>query len=276
MGKRGSNGSTTASSKKAKGKSSDELSDMVEKEKEVIETLPWWGEVISDVEKTLADFGGVSDFLNKTYPDSTARKEFAEKLAEAFPIPAGQKLSNDFTRGVKNFSLWQVCTHVQAGNKGMVISEYMKNLVSLVLIQGCKTDASTTPGVEYPVLQPLCLEYFDQKWDMEELQPGVFACQSLGFTKGWTRGCAFVFAASMILKHNLVDFYKDKLPRQYESFCMLKGLVPEEYKSEMDRIQANRGFLVIQRNYGRIGGLLLDKLRNFEGVLFPNSNPENI
>ena len=247
MGKRPSNGSTTASTKKSKGKSPDELNDMVEKEKEVIETLPWWGQVISDIDNTLTDFGGVSDFLQKTYPDSTARKEFSAKLAEAFPIPAGEKISKDFSSGVKNFTLWQVCTHVQAGNKGMVISEYMKNLVSLVLLQGCKTDASTTPGVEYPVLQPLCLEYFEEKWEMETLQPGVFACQSVGFTKGWTRGCAFVFAASLILKHNLVDFYKEKLPRQYASFCMLKGLVPEEYKSEMDRIQANRGFLVIQR-----------------------------
>lgn len=200
MGKRPSNGSTTASSKKSKGKSSDELNDMVEKEKEVIETLPWWGQVISDIDNTLTDFGGVSDFLQKTYPDSTARKEFSAKLAEAFPIPAGEKISKDFSSGVKNFTLWQVCTHVQAGNKGMVISEYMKNLVSLVLLQGCKTDASTTPGVEYPVLQPLCLEYFEEKWEMETLQPGVFACQSVGFTKGWTRGCAFVFFCQLDLE----------------------------------------------------------------------------
>lgn len=250
MGKRGAPSTTTASSKRtkgAKGKSSDELNEMVEKEREAIESLPWWGSVMDDVDKIMADFGSVSEFLMKTYPDVGARKDFSEKLAMAFPTPTGQKLSKDFDGGIKNFSLWQVCYHVQAGNKGLVISEYMKNLVSLVLLQGCKTDASTMPGVEYPVTQELCLEYFEEKWELEQLQPAgadSYPCQSIAFTKGWTRGCAFVFAGFLIMKHNLVDFYKDKLPRQYASFCMLKGLAPETYKSEGDRIQANRGYLV--------------------------------
>ena len=251
MGKRASNGSstTTASSKKAKvkgGKSSEELSDLVEKEKEVIESLPWWSDVMDDVDQTLTEYGGVTEFLLHTYPDEDSRKEFSTKLINMFPVPEGEQLSNDFGPGIKNFSLFQVCYHSQAGNKGLVIRDYMKNLVSLVLLQGAKTDASTCAGVEFPVLQPLCHEFFETKWQTEQLQPqGVdtFESQSIAFTKGWTRGCAFVFVGYLLMKHNLVDFYKEKLPKQFRSLCLLKGLVSTEYHNEADRIQANRGFL---------------------------------
>lgn len=246
MSPKRNSGASNGSCKKAKtgGKAGDELADMVEKEREMIAALPWWGDVMDDMDKIFTEHGGVSEFLSKRFPTSGDRKDFSEELIRNFPVPDEGMLSNDFGVGIKSFHLFQICWHVQAGNKGLVISDFMKNLVSLVLLQGAKTDATMMAGTEFPVLQPLCLEFFDTKWDTEPLQPQGVACyesQSLAFTKGWTRGCAFVFAAFMIMKHGLVDFYRDKLPKQYITFCLLKGMVSGDFATESDRIQGNRG-----------------------------------
>lgn len=243
--KRVSNGANQASKRAKTGpKAGDELADMVEKEREVIASLPWWGDVMEDMDSIFAEYGGVSEFLCKRYPTADDRKEFSEQLIQNFYPPDETPLDKDFGVGIKNFHLFQICWHVQAGNKGLVIAEFMKNLVSLVLLQGCKTDATLVAGAEFPVLQPLCLEFFEAKWETSKLQPQLLECfesQSIGFTKGWTRGCAFVFAAFLLIKHDLVEFYRSKLPKQYFNFCLLKGMVSGDFTTEADRIQANRG-----------------------------------
>ena len=72
--------------------------------------------------------------------------------------------------------------------------------------------------------------------------PGTYQCQSLGFTKGWSKAICFLTAAYLLQKHGLVEEYRDKMPSQFQSFCLLKGMVVETAGSEIDRTRANRGY----------------------------------
>ena len=83
-------------------------------------------------------------------------------------------------------------------------------------------------GTEYPVLQPLVREYFSREWTTDYLsveQAASYACQSIAFTKGWTRGVAFVLAAYFLVEHDLVGTYREH--------CT----VTQEFGSELDRIK---------------------------------------
>ena len=263
MGKRPSNGSANASKGKvAKTKGGDELNDQMEKERETIASIPWWGSVMDEVDRIFLQYSSVSEYLHAIYPDLDGRKKFTDLLLAAFPC--GEALSGDFEPGIKTFALWQICWHVQAGNKGLVVRESMKNLVALVLSQGCKTDASTSPGVEFPVLQPLVTNYFEKPWETAVIQDKTFECQSIGFIKGWTRATAFLFAAHLIMKNELIDFYKTKLPKQYSSFCALKGMVSADFTSELQRIQANRGGLDVLRLFSLLASLVCWKFKCVE------------
>ena len=249
MGKRASNGNASArASKKAKG-GDDGLAELVDQQQDAIASLPWWEVVMTDLETMLAKYRNMSAYFMETFPTKSDRVDFAAELAEAFPLPDGETLSSDYTPGVKQIAIWQTCFHVQGGNRGLVIAEYFKNLVQLVFLRGCRTDASKMPGVEYPVIQPLIEGYFDVAWESEKVMDDTFEAQTVGFVKGWTRCLAFLTCAHLIIKHDLVDFYRDKMPSEYASFCIIKALVPEGMQNEVDRIAANRGYLVEPRHY---------------------------
>ena len=239
--KRPSNGSSSGRAPK-KGKTGEELADQVEKEKETIAGLPFWNLLMDDVDNMLQDFGSVTEFFMTTYPTFDERKKLTEMLMTHFG--AGENvLSSDFTPGIKSFALWQLCYHIEAGNKGLVINEYMKNLIKLVIIHGPKTDASSQAGVEYPVIQALVPSYFDSPWETECVDASTYHSQSVGFTKGWTRGLAFLYVTHMIIKHDLVKHYQKEMPKAFANFCLLKGMVTGDFASELDRINANRGTL---------------------------------
>ena len=241
--KRPSNGSTSSGRPAKRGKAEDGVAELLDAERDQISHLSWWPTVMLDLDNIISTHSSLATFFVKEFPDLDSRKKLAEDLMGAFPLPEGSNLSGpDFTPGLKNWALWQACFHVQAGNKGLLIAEYTKNLIQLVLIQGCKTDATKCAGVEFPVLQQLVPAYFDQEWKCEEIIPGTFQCQSLGFTKGWTRALCFLTAGYLLHKHGLVQEYKDKMPSQFASFCLLKGLVVENSGTEIDRIKANRGY----------------------------------
>lgn len=246
MGKRASNGNASGRApKKIKGDESGVLSDQVENEKGAIASLSWWDPVMESLDTIFETHTSLSNWLSKEFPTPEARLEMAKELKDAFPLPEGEVLSNDFGPGIKTWALWQACFHPQAGNKGLVVRDFMKNLIQLVLLGGPKTDASKLPGVEFPVVQELVPAYFESEWKTSTVIDGAYECQSLGFIKGWTRALAFLTAGWLIITHELVDYYKDKMPTQFQNFCVLKALVPENAGSEIDRIAANRGCLVL-------------------------------
>ena len=221
----------------------DELCDAVEQQKDVIATLPFWDAVMNHVNTMFSNFGSVHEYFMKTYPTLDDRKKLTQKLMEHFPAAESLSLP-EWTPGVKNIALWQLCFHVEAGNKGLVIQDFMKNLVMLMLIQGPRTNAQTQAGVEYLVIQPLVPCYFSEPWQTDLVEVGTFECQSIAFTKGWTRSLAALYAAELLIEFDLIDHYKNHLSSSYENFCNLKGMVTGEYANELDRINANRGSLV--------------------------------
>ena len=241
--KRPSNGSSTSGRPAKKGKT-DELMDLVEKEKGIISTMPFWDSLVNQINDMFATFGSVPEYLLQTYPSFEDRKSFSQLLMDSFPT--GETLSSD---GIKSFALWQICYHVEAGNKGLVINEFMRTLIMLMLAQGPRFDAVKQAGVEYVVIQPLVASYFDTPWDTELMQPDTYNSQSIGFTKGWTRSVAAVYAAHLIIKNDLVDEYKKEHAQIYENFCLLKGMVTGDYVSEIDRINANRGTLTANSSW---------------------------
>eukprot|EP00435_Cladocopium_sp_Y103_P005239 s5105_g1.t1 len=101
-----------------------------------------------------SNFGSVNDFF-MTFED---RKKLTQKLLENFPEKDPLSPA-DWSPGVKTISLWQLCFHVESGNKGLVIQEFMRNLVMLMLIQGPRTNALTQAGVEYMILGNAVAEF---------------------------------------------------------------------------------------------------------------------
>ena len=249
MGKRPSNGNASARAPKKTKTGDDGLAELVDQQHDIISSLVWWNTVMDDLDAMMKKHRNMSSYFMETFPTMSARVELATQLADAFPLPDGETLSSDYSPGVKNIAIWQACFHVQGGNRGLIIAEYFKNLVQLVLLRGCRTDASKMPGVEYPVIQPLIESYFDVAWESEKVIDGTFEAQTVGFVKGWTRSLAFLTCAHLIIKHDLVDFYREKMPSEYASFCLIKALVPEGMQNEVDRIAANRGYLVKPVDY---------------------------
>ena len=190
-----------------------------------------------------SNFGSVHEYFLQTYPTFEDRKKFSQRLIDHFPAAEALSLP-EWTPGVKNIALWQLRFHVEAGNKGLVIQEFMKNLVMLMLIQGPRANAKTQAGVEYLVIQPLVPCYFAEPWQTDLIQVGTFECQSVAFTKGWTRSLAALYAAEPLMGLDLIDHYKNRLSSSYENFCNLKGMVSGEFANELDRINANRSSLV--------------------------------
>jgi hypothetical protein len=86
----------------------------------------------------------MSSYFMETFPTMSARVELATQLADAFPLPDGETLSSDYSPGVKNIAIWQACFHVQGGNRGLIIAEYFKNLVQLVLQAFYASEISST------------------------------------------------------------------------------------------------------------------------------------
>ena len=241
MGKRGV-GSEAATSK-PKRKASQELGDLdVTKALQASESLPWWPKAVELLNKIMSD-KGAADFFLKEYPTAEARKEFAETLKDAFPLPAGESFSKDYSPRIKTIQTWQTCYHPQGGNKGLIPNEYFQNLCILILLEGMKTDAAVIPGTEYLVLGPLCPLYFDEAWETAELEKNAFQAQSVGFVKGWSRSLAMCTVAYILVQLDLVQYYRDHLPAQFRSFCCMKGMVPAETASEVERIAANRSCL---------------------------------
>ena len=109
--------------------------------------------------------------------------------------------------------------------------------MQLVLLHGPKTNAAELAGVE------LVKEYFPSGWSTgtHPKHPAAYEAQSVAFTKGWTRGLAFVLAAVFLVDQDLVEDYKSKQPDQFARFCLLHGTVTREFGNELDRIAANRG-----------------------------------
>ena len=216
MGKRGSNGGASARAPKKAKNGDDGLAELVDQQGDAIASLPWWDTVMDDLDSMMKKHRNMSSYFMETFPTKSARVDLATELADAFPVPDGETLSSDYSPGVKNMAIWQACFHVQGGNRGLVIAEYFKNLVQLVFLRGCRTDASKMPGVEYPVIQPLVETYFDEKWESDKviMDYETYEAQTVGFVKGWTRCLAFLTAAYLIIKHDLLDFYRDKMPTE--------------------------------------------------------------
>ncbi|CAE7328154.1 unnamed protein product [Symbiodinium necroappetens] len=212
-----------------------ELGDLdVTKALQASESLPWWPKAVELLNKIMSD-KGAADFFLKEFPTAEARKEFAETLKDAFPLPAGESFSKDYSPGIKTIQTWQTCYRPQGGNKGLIPNEYFQNHCILILLEGMKTDAAVIPGTEYLVLGPLCPLYFDEAWETAELEKNAFQAQSVGFVKGWSRSLAMCTVAYILVQLDLVQYYRDHLPAQFRSFCYMKGMVP----AEVERIAAN-------------------------------------
>ena len=243
--KRGSNGGDAEKAKKPKGAAANDggLEQAAQAAISAYGDLPWWNAAMNLLDEILMSGCGASDWLCRRYPGLEQRTAFAEQVRETFPLPADTHLSWDFSPGLKTFQIWQVCYHVQAGHKGMIPNEFFKPLVMLILLEGCKTDASCLAGVEYPVLAPLVPSYFDTLWTTATIMSNTYDCQSVGFVKGWSRGLAMVTAAHIMIELDLWDYYRQHMPQQFKSYCVLKGMVPERMGTQVEQISANRGYL---------------------------------
>ena len=258
MGKRGAGADSGAAKAKAskvpRRNSTDEVDSQVAKALVAAEAIPWWGDATLLLEKILGN-RGAAHFFETKFPNVEARKALAERFLQAFPLPSSQTLSSDLSSGVKTLQFWQTCWHPQGGNRGMASNDVFSSLVQLILLQGFKTDASLLAGTEYPVLQAVQPVYFDSPWDTPELVPNTMGLNSVALLKGWTRCLAMTTAAFIITELNVVDYYKQQLPEQYQSYCVMKGMVPSGGGgSEIDRIAAHRGSLFAK--LGIISGIM--------------------
>ena len=245
MGKRG-NSDPGAGKQKAsrKGSSNDVEADaQAARAAAAAQSIPWWPQALELLEKILGDTGASEYFLKK-YDSIDHRREFALKIKTEFPLLGEERFSpGSFTPGLQTLQAWQCCYHIQGGNKGLIANENFTTLVQIILLEGFKSDAATVPGTEYLVIQPLIPVYFDTVWETPELEPNTFGAHSVGFVKGWSRCLALTTALHIILELDLVQYYRDHMPSQFRSFCILKAMVPANASSEVERIASNRGRL---------------------------------
>ena len=105
---------------------------------------------------------GLHDLLDEMFPIRAAREVFADKVEAAFPPTDSVQYSADLhSNGPALLRPWMLGWKKELGQKGFNTEDDIKNLMTLILLQGMKTDAARLMGVECLAVEAAELEGYE-------------------------------------------------------------------------------------------------------------------
>lgn len=199
--------------------------------------------VLAKFDTAIATHGSLDRYLHSIMPTDAHRADFAILIDEFFPpLPGVEYAAHLRTPGPVNLRPWQLGWDVQLGNKGIMVADDARVLVSLIALRGFRTDAERLPGVEK--LSVEAASSLHPRFGAADgysvvphanLEAGV---GSAGYTKGWFRSCCFLFVLATILEEDLIPNVMAR-PEIAESFQRVCAIV-NVFDTVDQRVNATR------------------------------------
>lgn len=227
------------SPKKLKG-GGDELAEQAAHACQFLASTEYFEAAMQELDSILTTYGSLPKWLDELYPDADARAELALHLDQLLPEENNvlYMKDGDWTVGPKCARLYMFGWHVNMGNKGLMVDDYMKNLVSLIMAQGFRTDPCL-PGTEALVVCAPDERLFDDQnlLAINTVKDGLMKSHSVAFVKGWART---VCALSTVLIFDKLGIW-DKLPKAVKASFSTAHCVVARFDNATAMVDAARG-----------------------------------
>lgn len=231
----GSEGSS--STKKKKGGD-----DAVATEVEVAlrKAKPWATAVLARFDKMMEEHGSIDRMMTQLYLPPNKLQGLADNIEHAFEPDECTVYSSDLALGKKVLRPWMLGWLPELGNKGLAVQEDMRALVSLMVVNGCLTNADVLPGVEKLVVAAVPPEFVEVAKPFASIKVHGYGIGlgQVAMVKGWSRANAIWFVTTSVLELGLLDEMKMDGP-VYHSFCSVYCIV-HDYGTLEKQIFANR------------------------------------
>lgn len=165
----------------------------------ITKILEYYTACIGDTSDTVANF------LAATYSTDKLKSEFASYIDESFPPEDGISYATDYHVGPVYGRPWMMNWHEMAGNKGLVLKDCQKSLLTLILALGFRSDPDKYVGVEKLYWGPPVPELFEHPQSYPALHADLLPIFQAHSTKGWTRSITLMFALHAIHKLDLLE-----------------------------------------------------------------------
>jgi hypothetical protein len=197
----------------------------------IVKIIDYYMTCIGDTSDTVANF------LHTTYSTDKLKSEFASWIDESFPPEDGIAYATDYNVGPVHGRPWMVNWHEMAGNKGLVLKDCQKSLLTLILALGFRSDPDKYVGVEKLYWGPPVPEVFEHPQSYPVLHAGLVPTFQAHSTKGWTRSITLLFALHAIQKLDLLDSVRNN-PMIFNTFRTLY-IVINDTTSELARMESS-------------------------------------
>lgn len=203
---------------------------------------PFVKSLLQDFDTQMQSHDSVDAFLTHSYGTNDALSEIIAKFEEAFPKDPDATYAKTMASGAKCFRFWMFGWQPACGNAGFVHIEDMKALITLMICNGCKTNADVLPGVEKLVACELRKEWFkdfDSTYNKVVVPKYSIEACSIGQVKGWKRCCAAWYISTSAIRLGLVDEIKQQNVFLHQSLKTAYSIV-HTYENTEKQIFANR------------------------------------
>ena len=182
----------------------------------------------------------VDEYLCELYADAPGKQHFAELIEQLWPHDHDIQYASDYSPGKKQFRPWMMGFHKMQGNKGFVEYDIMKTMISLIVVQGFRSDGEVLPGVEKLLTGPTNPVFFDKPVEFPPIRKGMLKAFEVGEDQGWTRIQGLLFFAEALLKLDLGDAMKKICTDDHwKSYSTVYAIHNSDAKTDADRIVTN-------------------------------------
>ena len=181
---------------------------------------------------------GLDDILDLSHPTAEDRQVFADRIDAFFPAIGDNSacLDND---GPVILRPWMLGWKKELGTKGFNTHDDIKALVTLILLQGMKTDSTNLQGVERLSVEAATEFYGYDILPRTGSEVGIGGVQ---YIKGWSRSTAFLFVMSQLVREEnkqcVIDL-RDNYPAIFDSYCQQFAIV-KKHSSVEERMTSSR------------------------------------
>ena len=148
---------------------------------------------------------------------------------------------NIWKPGPKSLQPWQFSWDEFAGNKGMMEHPQGRNIVTLILAYGFRSNPEDHPGA-----MPISLAEHNTRLDkidyeFTKINKKLFGIQQVDEEKGWSRiSCLYFVFRTLHKTPGLLEPFKKKFTgKELQSFSTITGILSEG-SSALERIDRNR------------------------------------
>ncbi len=194
--------------------------------------------VIEQFHADLKSHVSIIDYMEATYTSDAERRSLAARVDAAFPCQEGIVYATGLVEGPVCLRAWQLGWRPDLGQKGLVDRHDSELLLSMMCLQGFKTNTEGEAGAER--LLVAAPAHMAKPYTTPKLHDGQLGVGAVAYDKGWTRGSHAMYLCEVLLRLDLLDEVRSHAQHLFQSLCTVYGLVMN-FDSDMQRVLQNRG-----------------------------------